>query len=223
VTVRLAGPESRALESYCRRQLRWDATLPVRVVTSANAIGMFTVPPFGVLAFAAVPLVAPTTDVIDRTVRLSDWANLLSQVDASAVGGTVIDPTELAEVVPPVVSGPSLRSLPPSDNWQVPMYALSGDLVPSVQAAVKEFEQATAGLGERAQQTVADEIWDRPAWAALPMRVLHAARQLGMLTEDRARVSASTSGSWKRLSTPRGQVFVPASGPAARLSLRIVR
>ena len=221
--MRLAGPESRALESYCRRQLRWDATLAARIVTSPNAVGMFTVPPFGVLAFTAVPLAEPTTEVIDRVVRLSDWANLLGQVDAGAEGGTSVDPTELPEVVPPVVSGPSLRSLPPSDNWQVPMYALSGDLVPTVQAAVGEFEQATAGLGPTAQQTVADEIWDRPAWAALPMRVLHAARQLGMLTEDRAKVSASTSGSWKRFSTPRGQVFVPASGPAARLSLRIVR
>jgi len=223
VTVRLAGPESRALESYCRRQLRWDGTLPARIVTSSNAVGMFTVPPFGVLAFAAVPLVEPTTDVVDRIVRLSDWANLLSHVDATDPGGSAIDPTDLPEVVPAVVSGPSLRSLPPSDDWQVPMYALSGDLVPAVQAAVRDFEQATAGLGAQAQQTVADEIWDRPGWAALPMRVLHAARQLGMLTEDRARVSASTSGSWKRFSTPRGQVFVPASGPSARLSLRIVR
>ena len=56
------------------------------------------------------------------------------------------------------------------------------------------------------------------------MRALHAARQLGMLGSDMSRVSAATSGPWKRFSTSRGQVFV--YGDRVRrpdVSLHVVR
>jgi hypothetical protein len=217
VTISLAEPEARALESFCRRQLSWDGALLVRLVTSERAVGMFTTPPLGVLAFAAVPLAESDGVRTDRIVRLGEWADLLASSD-----GRDIDLDDLADVVPPVTAGPNLRDLPPSDGWQVPMNAVSGDLVPLVQKATEEFEVRAAGQPPLIQQNIADDIWERPVWAALPMRTLHAARQLGMLSADRTKVSASSCGSWKRLSTPRGQVFVPASGPAARLSLRIV-
>jgi hypothetical protein len=217
VTISLAEPESRALEAFCRRQLRWDPSLLVRIVTSERAVGMFTVPPLGVLAFAAVPLTQFHGEPLDRVTRLSDWADLLTLGIEQP-----IDPAVLSEAVPPVTPGPNLRSLPPPDGWQVPIYAVSGDLVPMVQKATEEFESRSAGQPPLVQQSVADDIWERPAWAALPMRVLHAARQLGMLSADSTKVSASTCGTWKRLSTPRGQVFAPSTGPAARLALRVV-
>jgi hypothetical protein len=215
VTIRLAEPESRALEAFCRRQLRWDAALPARIVTAEQAVGMFTAPPLGVLAFVAVPTAEPVESSVDRTVRLADWADLLE-----GSGGSDLDPEGLAEAMVSITSGPSVRALPPSDGWQVPIFGISGDLVPSVQEASVEFEARSKGIPVRTQELVANEIWDRPTWAGLPMRALHAARQLGMLTEDRARVSASTCGTWKRLSTTRGQVFVPVGGPAALLTLR---
>ncbi len=122
-----------------------------------------------------------------------------------------------------VGANPTVHNLPPTDGWQLPIFAVSGDLVPLVDEATAEFEGRSAGLPPRAQESVAEEIWDRPGFGGLPLRTLHAARQLGMIANDRAKVSATTAGPWKRLSTPRGQVFVYASGPAARLALHVVR
>lgn len=220
MTLTLAEPEARTLEAAGRRQLAWDADLQTRVMTSGGALGMFTVPPLGVLAFVAVPVVgeAMKEPRVDRIVRLAQWVDLLRDT-----GGTNVDPTSLPEVSPVVGAGPSLLNLPPSTGWQVPMFAVSGDLVPAVKEATAEFESRAAGLAPRAQEALADEIWSRPAWAALPLRALHAARQLGFLPDDASRVSAASCGPWKRLSTSRGQVFVPSSGPAARLALSIAR
>jgi hypothetical protein len=217
VTLRLSEPDAKAVESFSRRQITWDPAALVRIVTSERAVGMFTTPPLGVLVFAAVPLAEPNGEPLDRIVRLSEWADLLAAQPADH-----LDVGALAEVVPTVAPGPSLLTLPPSDGWQIPIHAVSGDLVPLVQKATEEFETRSAGQPPIVQQNVADDIWERPVWAALPMRALHAARQLGMLPADRSRVSASTCGVWKRLSTPRGQVFVSATGPAARLSLRVL-
>ena len=217
MTFSLAEPDAQALEAFCRRQLMWEPSLLARIVTSERAMGMFTTPPLGVLVFAAMPTSESITAPVDRIVRLADWADVLARTS-----GQGLDPTRVPEVNPPVTPGISLRNIPPSDGWQIPIQAVSGDLVPIVQAATEEFEARAAGQPPLIQQNVADDIWGRAVWAALPMRVLHAARQLGMLPADRSRVSASTCGAWKRLSTPRGQVFVPASGPAARLSLRVV-
>jgi hypothetical protein len=218
VTLQLAEPEARSLAAFCRRQLRWDGDLPVRIVSAESAIGMFTAPPLGVLAFVAVPLAAPIETPLDVTVRLADWAELLEGSDITA-----LDPGSLRAAMVPVTPGVSVRDRPPSDGWQVPIFAVSGDLVPMVTAATTEYEARSVGLMPRGREQLAKEIWDRPAWAGLPMRALHAARQLGMLTDDRARVSAATCGTYKRLSTMRGQVFVPVRGTSALLTLRLDR
>jgi hypothetical protein len=219
VTIRLADPEARALEGFCRRQLKWDDGLAARVVTTPRALGVFTTPPLGVLVFVAVPTAEPVAeqDTADRIVRLDELADALRDEGTSGMG---ID--ELPRAIVPL-SSPTLQHLPPADGWQIPMFAVSGDVVPLVDRATAEFESRTAGLGRREQEAVAEEIWDRPAFGGLPLRVLHAARQLGMITTDRAKVSAATSGPWKRFNTPRGQVFVHATGPAARLTLHVVR
>ena len=220
MTIRLAEPEARALEGFCRRQVRWDATMPARVVTAARALGVFTVPPLGVLVFVAVPTAAPVdpSDALDAVVRLDDLADLLA-----SRGGGALPVAGLPTVQLPGGLPPSLSHLPPSSGWQLPIFGVAGDLVPIVDEASSEFEQRSAGLPPRAQEIVAEEIWERPAFGGLPLRALHAARQLGMITTDRAKVSAAVSGPWKRLSTPRGQVFVYAAGPAARLALHVVR
>ena len=220
MTIRLAEPEARVLEGFCRRQLRWDATLPARVVTSAKALGVFTTPPLGVIVFVAVPTVEAVepADALDVTVPLERLAAALR-----FTGQSGLDVAGLPRAMVPVGAQPSLTHLPPTNGWQLPIFGISGDLVPMVEKATAEFDARAAGLSSRGQQTIADEIWDRHGFGGLPLRALHAARQLGMLTSDRAKVSAATSGPWKRLSTPRGQVFVYAAGPAARLALHVVR
>jgi hypothetical protein len=177
---------------------------------------MFTTPPLGVMAFVAVPMQSGPSERIDRIVALSSWADLLAS-DADP------DPLTLAEATVPVISGPMLLDLPPADGWQVPLRGLSGDLVPMVAEATAEFDVRSPGLAPRTQEAVADEIWGRQAWGGLPMRVLHAARQLGMLAADSSSVQATTCGSWKRLSTARGQVFVPVDTKKALLTLRADR
>ncbi len=218
MTIRLAEPEARALEGFCRRQLRWDPSLPSRVVTASRAVGVFTTPPLGVLVFVAVPTAEPITDAVDAIVPLGQLADALRECGPSG-----LDVDALPRALVPLGANPSLHHLPPTDGWQLPINAVSGDLVPMVDEATAEFDGRKAGLPPRAQESVAEEIWDRPGFGGLPLRTLHAARQLGMIANDRAKVSAATAGPWKRLSTPRGQVFVYASGPAARLALHVVR
>ena len=220
MTIRLAEPEARFLEGFCRRQLRWDPALPARVVTSGRALGVFTCPPMGVLAFLAVPTVDPVDaeDAVDALVPLQQLADLVR--DEWQTG---MSPGALPRALVPVGSAPSLQHLPPAEGWQLPIFAVAGDLVPMVDGATAEFEARSAGLPPRAQETVAEEIWERPGFGGLPLRALHAARRLGMMANDSAKVSAATCGPWKRLSTGRGQVFIYSSGPAARLSLHVVR
>ncbi len=216
MTFRLGEPEARVLEGFCRRQLAWDSRLSARMVLTPTALGLFTVPPLGVFAFMAVP-VAGRAEPGDVTVPLAALADVLaSQPDATALAG-------LPRAIVPPAPAPSLNQLPPAEGWQLPIPAISGDLVPAVAAATDEFASRSAGLSPHEQQEIAEEIWQRPAFGGLPMRALHAARRLGMLSDDMSRVTASTNGPWRRLSTTRGQVFTYTMGPAARLSLRVVR
>jgi hypothetical protein len=218
VTFRLADTEARVLEAFCRRQLGWDPGLAARVVGSPNAVGVFTAPPLDVLAFFAVPTAAPSSEALDVVVPLLALADELHRAPAEELA-----PECLPRAIVPARPGPSLSQLPPVDGWQLPIFAVSSDLVPLVEAATVEFDARSAGLSRRVQEQVANEIWQRPAFAGLPLRVLHAARQLGMLGSDMSRVSAATSGRWRRFSTPRGQVFAQASGATARLALHVVR
>jgi hypothetical protein len=218
VTIRLSEPEARVLEAFCRRQLSWDPGLQARVVSTSKALGVFTTPPLGVLVFFAVPTAAPVEEHVDVTVPL--WA-LADLVRAEATAGMEV--SDLPRALVPAGPAPSLAHLPPAEGWQLPISGLAGDLVPMVDEATAEFEARTTGLPPRAQEAVAEEIWERPAFGGLPLRAVHAARQLGMIANDRSRVSAATSGPWKRFHTPRGQVFVYSTGPAARLALHVVR
>lgn len=220
MTIRLGEPEATVLEGFARRQLNWDPDLAARVVTTSKAIGVFTAPPLGVMVFFAVPTAEPVTadDPRDVTVPLSSLADLIHRQ-----GTTDLDLESLPRAFVPPGAAPNLHHLPPTDGWQMPIQGLAGDLVPSIDEATAEFTARSQGLPPRAQETVANEIWDRPAFAGLPMRVLHAAHRLGMITNDRAKVAAATCGPWKRLSTTRGQVFTYLQGPSARLALHVVR
>jgi hypothetical protein len=220
VTIRLGEPEARALAIHCRIQLQWAPDAVARVVTAGQALGVFTRPPMDVLVFAAVPTMEPVLpgDAFDGVTSLAAFAATVS--DACDAG---LDLTALPRRSPHPADLPRLDDLPPRDGWQLPITGLAGDQLPTVEEATREFEGRAQGLPPRAQEQVAEEIWARPAFGGLPMRALHAARQLGMLGNDSSRISAATNGPWKRLSTARGQVFVHAAGPAARLSLHVVR
>ncbi|MSO27518.1 MAG: hypothetical protein EXQ60_05575 [Candidatus Nanopelagicales bacterium] len=218
-TLTLTVDDARVLAAFGRRQLAWDPLLPVRIVSTPSSVGLYTAPPLNVLALFAVPATI-TGGPIDFTVSL---ASLVAEFDATIQFSSAIKVESLREVVVPVTSAMSVTHLPPADGWQMPMQALAGDLMVHVDTAVAEFTTRSAGQTEPVQQSIADEIWERPTWAALPMRVLHAARRLGMMSNDQSRVSAATSGPWKRLATARGQVFTRANGGRAGIGLQVVR
>ncbi len=220
MTIRLAEPEARVLEAFARRQLTWDGGQAAHIVTAHQALGVFTAPPLGVLVFLAVPTVDPLDEdeAVDRVVPLEALADV---VHAEASTGMDLCALPVHQVAPG--ANPSVAHLPPSQGWQMPIHGLSGDLVPMVDEATEEFRRRSHGMPARAQESIANEIWDRPAFAGLPLRVLHAASRLGMLANDRTKVAAAACGPWKRLTTPRGQVFFYQHGPAARLSLRVVQ
>jgi hypothetical protein len=211
--VRLGDAERRALALLGRRQVEWDARLAARVISRDGALGIFTAPPMDVLAFLAVP--AQVEGSLDVTVPM---AALVAAAEASGD----IDLSALPAVQAPFTAGVSLAHLPPGDGWQMPIPAVASDVLPVVDDALAEFRARSVGLGPRGQQTVAEEIWSRTAWAGLPVRVLHAGYRLRFLTRDRVRIAAATNGPWRRLSTPRGQVFSYVAGIQAQLSLHAV-
>ncbi len=209
--IRLGERERSMLTALGTAQLSWDPRLLVRIVTTPTAVGFYTTPPLDVLTFVAVPAVVE--EPTDTVVLMS---SLLAMVQSNTDG---FSPAELTPMTAPVTAGPSLMHLPPSDGWQMPIHAVASDIFPLVDEAVAEFQKRANGAPQLLQEQIAEEIWSRTAWAGLPMRSLHAAVRLRLMGREPQRVSACTSGPWKRLSTPRGQVFTYATGQQARFGL----
>lgn len=207
----LPGHEGRLLTAHLDRLAAWDPSGHVRVVARGGAVGVYAAPPMRVISFVALPLREPITDDVDVSARISD-------VRSGLVTDAGVTDLRLPE---PAVGSPGLAMLPPSEGWQLPIHGVSGDVVPEVDAAVAEFRRRATSVVD--PQALAEQIWERPSFGGLPLRVLHAARRLGFLTDDASRVTACTMTGWKRLTTVRGQVFVRTHTPTQRPDLSVVR
>lgn len=214
--ITLGAHEARVMAAFARRQLAIEAALAARVIGTDRAVGVYTAPPMDVMAFLALP--ATNAPDVDMTVTLASLADAL---EAAAATGEGLD-LGLTDPAPASWAG-GVSMLPPADGWQIPMYAVARDLLPEVDAARDEFAQRARGASPSMQQQIAEEIWDRPAWAGLPMRVLHAAKRLGLLRNDSSRIAAATCGTWRRFSSPLGEVFARIPGETARFDLHVVR
>lgn len=206
----LPAHEGRLLAAHLDRLLAWDNAGAVRVVARGQAVGIYSAPPMGVLAFVALPLAAPVADPLDASLTLT-----------SARAGIVVgnnDATWQLDDAPAPVA--ALAVLPPGDGWHLPIQGVSGDVIPGVEEAVAEFRSRAPHVID--PQVLAEQLWDRPAFGGLPMRMLHAACRLGFLADDGSRVTACTTSGWKRLTTVRGQVFVRTVPPGQR-ALKVVR
>jgi hypothetical protein len=164
-----------------------------------------------IISFVALPLRVPVVDDVDVSARIADVRTGLQ---------TESGMTDL-RLPEPAVGSPGLAILPPAEGWQLPIHGVSGDVVPEVDVAVAEFRRRAAAVVD--PQVLAEQIWERPSFGGLPLRVLHAARRLGFLTDDASRVTACTMTGWKRLTTVRGQVFVRTHTPTQRPDLSVVR
>ncbi len=221
--ISLNQRDARVLALVGRRQIEWDPIAAVRISVSRSAIACYVVLPMDVLCMLAVPAeVSPDAVGAEATVSLSSFVTELEEA-LVAEADIRFDIDSLPTVTAPVGQGLTLAQLPPRDGWQMPIHGVSSDITPLVKNAIEEFRQRTAGMSERQAAPIAEEIWSRSSWAGLPLRTLHAARRLRLLTDEPLRVTASTCGAWKRLSTPRGQLFTYSAGIEARLGLHLVR
>ena len=210
-TLALPAHEGRLLAAHLDRLAAWDPSGHVRVVARGGAVGVYAAPPMRVVSFVALPLRSPVAEEIDVSARISDVSAGLD----STSGATDLRLPE------PAVGSPGLALLPPAEGWQLPIHGVSGDVVPEVDTAVAEFRRRASAVVD--PQALAEQIWERPSFGGLPLRVLHAARRLGFLTDDASRVTACTMTGWKRLTTVRGQVFVRTHTPTQRPDLSVVR
>ena len=220
--VTLSERDARMLALVGRRQVDWDPATAARIVIADSAIACFSILPMEVMCVLATPAkVQPEAVGADVTTSLDSFVSGLES-GISGGGDIEFDTSSLPTVSAPIDPGMSLHQLPPKDGWQMPIHGVSSDVVPQVRDAVEEFRKRSAGTGARQANAIAEEIWSRTAWAGLPLRVLHAARRLRMITDEPLRITASTCGPWKRLSTPRGQLLSYSAGLEARLGLRVV-
>lgn len=206
----LSEREARLLQSHLQRHRRWNDSVFVRVVAHSGDLSIYAAPPMGVLSHIHLPLAHPLVTPIDATVSVQGIGF------ADGVAGMVcLD-------LPESGTGPAaLAVLPPREDWHLPIHGVAGDIAPTVDAAVAEFKSRSVSSVDT--DALAAEIWSRPAFGGLPMRVLHTARLLGMLGADSARIAASTRTGWKRLTTIRGQVYVRVPGALDRPTLTVVR
>lgn len=209
--VALSAHEGRLLAAHLERLHKWDATGYVRLVARGQALGVYSAPPMGVLAFAALPMTSPVDEPIDITMPL---ALAQSALEPAPDGMSFRLGDQGA------AQAAALAVLPPSDGWHLPIPGVAGDVIPLVEESITEFKSRAPYVADT--QVLADQIWDRAAFGGLPMRVLHAACRLGFLTDDGSRISACTASGWKRFATVRGQVFLRTVPPGQR-PLRVVR
>ena len=211
VSLALPGHEGRLLASHLDRLASWDPSGSVRIVARGSAVGAYAAPPMRVLSFVALPLTEPLAEGIDVTVTVA----------GARAGFTSDSSVALLRMPEPVLGDPALAVLPLSEGWHLPIHGVSGDVIPEVDAAVAEFRRRAPNVID--SQALAEQMWERNSFGGLPLRVLHAARRLGFLTDDASRITASTTTGWKRLTTVRGQVFVKTVPPTQRPVLSVVR
>lgn len=191
--VRLSVGERASLVDYLDRLVGLDDRAAVRLQASGHILGVWSGPPFGVVAL--------------RALQLSDTADLDLTVSAQRLRERADDDdVEL----PGVVAGPSwVGLLPPRSGWEERARGDVGQLREAVVAAKRFFAERTEGVTDaKALEAVADDVWQRACLAEVPVRAAHAAEALGLLGPADGEAVAYAAGEWLRLRVPGGSVAV---------------
>ena len=205
-TLTLKYQEAVHVTSFLRRLRGWDSNSFVRIQTRGKVVAFWGYTPMDCLAFIAVPLAEPREDDIDTVVfasRMRDIFGDLSHVTEENRLATY----QLPDDMPPPLN---LQDLPPTSGWVSVDQQTCAPLLSLVDDAIAEFHRQAAQLPNADKSLldmIAREVWKAPGVYGFPLRGLHAARQLGFLSVANARAEFSTSGQWKRLSTPGGHLF----------------
>lgn len=208
--LRLAGGELAAAVDYLDRLVGLDDRAVVRLQAGGSVLGVWSGPPFGVVAVRPLALAEPAT--VDVTVSAQ---RLRGRLPAA-----VSDPTaesagpDAAVELPGVVTGPSwVGLLPPRAGWQERARGQVGYLRDAVGLAKHFFGIRAEGITDRAQlDLIAADVWQRACLAEVPVRAAHAADALGLLGPADGEAVAYACGEWLRLRLPGGSVALRREG-----------
>lgn len=192
-TIEIAGePERQGLVHYLDRLVGLDNRAAVRMQSGGQVVGVWSGPPFDVVAMRPVALVAP------------------AQLDATVSAQRLLDRAREDSVVelPPGVSGPSwVGLLPPRSGWEERMRGDVANARSAVEAAKRFFRERAEGVTDSAVlEQIAHDVWERTCLAEVPVRSAHAAEALGMMGPGDGLAVAYSTDTWTRLSVPGGSV-----------------
>jgi hypothetical protein len=191
--IALAGSEERhGLQQYLERVVALDNRAAVRLQATGSTLGVWSGPPFEVVAL--------------RPVGLAEVTQLDMTVSAQRLGERVAD-SEHVELPSPV-SGPSwVGLLPPRTGWEERMRGDVANVRAAVDSAKHFFRERAAGITDsRALEAIAADVWERTCLGEVPTRCAHAAESLGLLGPGDGVAVAYSTVSWTRLSVPGGSV-----------------
>lgn len=215
MTLHLAAVEREGLRAYLERVLALDDRAAVRVQAGGTAAGIWSGPPFGVLALRPVALLQDAA--LDTTVSARRLVEALG----------IARPFAVEVRLPQPVVGPAWAAqLPPRSGWVEAAVVPVGVVVDQVSVGVEAFRRRVDALDESLRtsemlERVAEDVWGGASVADLPLRVAHAAERLGFLGRE-GDVRASASGAWRRLGCPGGSVlWSPRAGTGGLLSLDV--
>jgi hypothetical protein len=177
---------------YLERLAVLDNRAAVRLQAAGPALGVWSGPPFEVVAVKPVALARPETlDVTVSALRLLE-----------AMGD------DLGFVVPPSVTGPMwVGLLPPRSGWEERGRTSVGNVRAAVDSAKQFFVRRTEGVTDRAVlEGIANDVWERACVAEVPTRSAHAAEALGLLGPADGEAIAFATDAWTRLTVPGGSV-----------------
>jgi hypothetical protein len=198
LVLRPAGAvEEQGLAAYLERVIALDGRAAVRMQARGTVLGVWSGPPFDVLALRPVALAEPVE--LDLTVS----GQRLLETLGAALGDEF--------TVPASVTGPSWAGLLPQRSGWTPIGQVSVEsLNASVASGVTSFRAKAESVpeAERSQERLdqwAREVWRTPVVGGIPLRAAHAADRLGLLGPDGDAV-ALQAGPWRRLALPGGSV-----------------
>jgi hypothetical protein len=185
--------ETAGLRAYLDKVIALDNRAVVRLQAAGPVLGVWSGPPFQVVALRPVALRAETS--LDATVPAQ---RLLDRLGDDGV----------VESLPPVVAGPTwVGLLPPRSGWEERGRADVGQVRAAIESAKHFFRERADGISDRNQlDAIAADVWQRACLAEVPVRAGHAAQSLGLLGPDSGEVIAYANDGWLRLRAPGGSV-----------------
>jgi hypothetical protein len=208
VNLPLRKGEHAGLSAYLQRVLSLDDRAAVRIQAAGEVAGVWSGPPFGVLALR--PAALREARSIDVTVSARRLLEALPDLGDVPLPSSVLGPSWAAR-------------LPPRGGWEtkavVPVNVVRDQVSVGVEAFRRRVEALPPPLRTSdALERAAEDVWGAASVADLPLRAAHAAENLGFLGPD-GDVSASAAGVWRRLGCPGGSVLWTPRSTTPGLSL----